>query len=31
MDVGCVTFGMKRRKKQKNTPEIMVYKAGMTW
>jgi hypothetical protein len=32
MDVGCVTFGMKRRKKQKkNTLEITIYKAGMTW
>jgi len=31
MEVGCVIFGMKRRKKPKNTPEIIVYKAGMTW
>jgi len=31
MEVGCMTFGMKRRKKPKNTPEITVYKAGMMW
>jgi len=31
MEVGYVTFGMKRRKKPKNTPEITVYKAGMMW
>ena len=31
MEVGCVTFGMKSRKKPKNTPEITVYKARITW
>ena len=31
MDVGCVTFDMKRRKKKKNMPEITIYKAGMMW
>jgi hypothetical protein len=31
MEVGCMTFGIKRRKKPKNTLEITVYKAGMTW
>jgi len=31
MDVGCVIFGMKCRKKQKNMPKITVYKARMTW
>jgi hypothetical protein len=31
MEVGFVTFGMKRRKKPKNMPKITIYKAGMTW
>jgi hypothetical protein len=32
MKVGCVIFGMKRRKKPKHTLEITIYKqAGMTW
>ena len=31
MEGGCMTFGMKRKKSQKNTPEITVYKAGMMW
>jgi hypothetical protein len=31
MKVGCVIFGMKRKKKPKNMLEITVYKAGMTW
>ena len=30
MEVGCVIFDMKCRKSQKNTPEITIYKAGMT-
>jgi hypothetical protein len=31
MEVGFLIFGMKHRKKPKNTPEITVYKARMTW
>jgi len=31
MEVGCMIFGMKCRKKPKNMPEVTVYKAGMTW
>ena len=31
MDIGCVTFDMKHRKKQKTMLEIMFYQAGMTW
>jgi len=30
MEVGSMTFGMKRRKKPKNMPKITIYKAGMT-
>jgi hypothetical protein len=31
MEVGCVIFGMKHRKSQKNTLEITIYKAEMMW
>jgi len=30
MEVGCVIFGIKLRKRQKNMLEITVDKAGMT-
>jgi hypothetical protein len=31
MEVGCVIFGMKHKKRQKKTREITVFKAGTTW
>jgi len=31
MEVGCVIFGMKHKKRQKKPREIRVSKAGMTW
>ena len=31
MEVGYVIFCMNHKKKPKNTREITVYKAGMTW
>ena len=29
--VGCVTFGMRCKKKLKNMPEMTLYQAEMTW
>jgi hypothetical protein len=31
MEVGCMIFGMNHEKKPKNTREITVSKARMTW
>jgi hypothetical protein len=31
MEVGCVIFDMKQKKRPKNTREITVSKAGMMW
>jgi hypothetical protein len=31
MEVGCMIFGMKKKKRQKKKREITVSKAGMTW
>jgi len=31
MEVGCVIFGMKHKKRHKKTWEITVSKAGTTW
>jgi len=31
MEVGCVIFGMKPKKNQKETREITVLKDGMRW
>jgi len=31
MEVGCMIFGMKHKKRLKKTREITVSKAGTTW